>query len=49
MKSLGEKIDSEAKEKQNKFDFFDARMITDDGTVVKEMIAKFKNYTKNLK
>lgn len=49
LKSLGEKIDSEAKEKQNKFDFFDARMITDDGTVVKEMIAKFKNYTKNLK
>ncbi len=49
MKSLGEKISSESKEKQKKFDSFDARMITDDGTVIKEMITQFKNYTKNLK
>jgi hypothetical protein len=49
MKSLGEKTESETKEKQKKFDSFDTRMITDDGTVIKEMIAQFKNYTKNLK
>ncbi len=49
LKSLGEKTDSENKEKQKKFDSFDSKMIIDDGTVVKEMIAQFKNYTKNLK
>ena len=49
LKSLGEKTESIAKEKQNEFNLFDSTMVTNDKTIIKEMIAQFKNYTKNLK